>query len=516
MTATDHARHRVIRDRSLTRLADAVLQPGFVGTTPPDWLRRRLSEGLGGVVLFSRNIVDIEQVAALTSAMLAENPDVMIAVDEESGDVTRLEVSTGSTRPGNYALGWVDDPELTEAVAADIGAQLAAAGVTMNYAPTVDVNNNPANPVIGVRSFGADPKLVSRHTSAWIRGLQSTGVAACAKHFPGHGDTGVDSHHGLPVIEAALSRLDDVELPPFLAAIDAGVRAIMTAHILVPALDPERPATMSRAVLVDLLRERLGFTGLVVTDGIEMASVAQRYGLGRAAVLAVASGADAICVGGETATEEVAVMLRDALVDAVASGELPEQRLVEASQRVAALAEASALGRAARAANGDAWGRSGGTPIGLVAARRALRVTGSARLTGPAHVVEFNTSTNLAIDSRTPWGMADALVALRPETTVARLDDRATLDDVLAGAQGRTPVLVCRDPHRYPWLMDLIKRTVAARADAIVVEMGVPVGEPIGAAHLATHGAAPVCGRAAAELLCGGYASSSQAPEVTR
>ena len=505
MTATDHARHHVaMGDKSLTRLADSILQPGFVGTTPPDWLRRRLSEGLGGVVLFSRNIVDIEQVAALTSAMLAENPDVMIAVDEESGDVTRLEVTSGSTRPGNYALGWVDDPELTEAVAADIGAQLAAAGVTMNYAPTVDVNNNPANPVIGVRSFGADPKLVSRHTSAWVRGLQSTGVAACAKHFPGHGDTGVDSHHGLPIIEAGLSRLDDVELPPFLAAIDAGVQAIMTAHILVPALDPERPATMSRAVLVDLLRERLGFTGLVVTDGIEMASVAQRYGIGRAAVLAVAAGADAICVGGETATEEVAVLLRDAIVDAVAAGELSEERLIEASQRVSSLASTSVQARTSRAANGDAWGRSGGTPIGLVAARRALRVTGPARLTGPAHVIEFSTGTNLAIDARTPWGMADALVAIRPDTTVARLSEEATLDDVLTGSQGRTPVLVCRDPHRYPWLTGLIKKTVAARPDAIVVEMGVPAGDPIGAAHLATHGAAPVCGQAAAEYLASG------------
>ena len=522
MTATDHARQdvttrdsasrdraardraardRAARDSRLTRLADSVLQPGFVGTTPPDWLRRRLSEGLGGVVLFSRNIVDIEQVARLTSAMLAENPDVMIAVDEESGDVTRLEVTSGSTRPGNYALGWVDDPELTEAVAADIGAQLAAAGVTMNYAPTVDVNNNPANPVIGVRSFGADPKLVSRHTSAWVRGLQSTGVAACAKHFPGHGDTGVDSHHGLPVIEAGLSRLDDVELPPFLAAINAGVQAIMTAHILVPALDPERPATMSRAVLVDLLRDRLGFTGMVVTDGIEMASVAQRYGLGRAAVLAVAAGADAICVGGETATEEVAVLLRNALVDAVVSGDLPEQRLIEASQRVAALAETSKQARAA--AGRVAWGGGSGTPIGLIAARRALRVTGSARLTGPAHVVEFSTSTNLAIDSRTPWGMAGALIALRPDTTVARLSENATMDDVLAGAQGRTPVLVCRDPHRYPWLTGLILKTVAARPDTIVVEMGVPAGTPVGAAHLATHGAAPVCGQAAAEYLCG-------------
>lgn len=498
MTATDHARQHVLRDKSLLRLADAVLQPGFVGTTPPDWLRRRLNEGLGGVVLFGRNIVNVEQVAALSAALTSESPGVLIAVDEEAGDVTRLEVTSGSSRPGNYALGWVDDPSLTEGVAADIGAQLAAAGVTLNYAPAVDVNNNPANPVIGVRSFGADPKLVSRHAAAWVRGLQSTGVGACAKHFPGHGDTGVDSHHGLPVIAAGLSRLDDVELPPFQASIDAGVQAIMTAHILVPALDRDRPATMSSSVLVDLLRRRLGFTGLVVTDGIEMASVAATYGLRRAAVLALAAGADAICVGGETATEEVAVALRDAIVDAVIAGDLAEERLAEAASRVAAFSAWSHAMRPIR----ERAAHKPSHDIGLIAARRALRVTGTPRLAGAAHVVEFHTDTNLAIDSRTPWGLAEPLTALRPETTVARLTEGAMVDDVLDGCNGRTPVLVCRDAHRHPWLWTLLEKAIAVRPDAIVVEMGVPAGTPLGAAHIATHGAAPVCGQAAAELIC--------------
>ncbi len=476
------------------------MQPAFEGTTPPDWIRRRLAHGLGGVVLFSRNIVDPAQLAALTAALTAENPDIVIAVDEESGDVTRLDVDNGSRRPGNYALGQVDDPALTEAVAADIGAQLAAAGITMNYAPTADVNNNPANPVIGVRSFGADPALVARHTAAWVRGLQSTGVAACAKHFPGHGDTGTDSHHGLPIIEAALPRLDAVELPPFLAAIDAGVRAIMTAHLLVPALDSDRPATMSTAVLVDLLRSRLGFTGLVVTDAIEMASVAQRYGLARAGALAVAAGADAICIGGENFDEQTAVSVRDAIVDAVLDGTLSEQRLAEAAQRVADFAAASAATRAVRKAAGASWADAI-TGIGLTAARRALRVTGSPQLTGPAHVVEFTTGTNLAIEPRTPWGVGAPLRALRPDTTVVRLAEGATVDDVLAGANGRIPVLVCRDPHRHPWLAGLIGKVAALRPETIVIEMGVAAGDPLGAAHIATYGAAPVCGQAAAELL---------------
>ncbi len=184
----------------------------------------------------------------------------------------------GSSRPGNFALGAVDDPALTEAVARDLGAELAAAGITLNYAPDADVNSNPANPVIGVRSFGADPALVARHTAAWVRGLQAGGVAACAKHFPGHGDTRVDSHHDLPRITADRARLDACELAPFRAAVAAGVQAVMTGHLLVPALDPELPATLSQRILGGLLRDELGFSGVVVTDAVEMRAVADRYG----------------------------------------------------------------------------------------------------------------------------------------------------------------------------------------------------------------------------------------------
>ena len=183
---------------TLTRDALSVLQPGFTGTTAPDWLLRRLGEGLGAVGLFARNIDSPAQVAALTAQLRAERADVIVAIDEEAGDVTRLELRPGCSFPGNLALGAVDDAELTEEVAPDLGRRLAACGVTLNWAPAADVNTNPDNPVIGVRSFGADPDLVARHTAAYVPGLQSAGVAACAKHFPGHGDTAVDSHHACP------------------------------------------------------------------------------------------------------------------------------------------------------------------------------------------------------------------------------------------------------------------------------------------------------------------------------
>jgi beta-N-acetylhexosaminidase len=512
----------------LPELAATVLQPGFVGTTVPDWVRRWLGEGLGGVALFARNVESPAQVARLTAQLRAERPDVIVAIDEEAGDVTRFESRQGSSRPGNLGLGAIDDPALTEAVAHDLGLDLAHAGITLDYAPDTDVNSNPDNPIIGVRAFGAEPALVARHSAAFVRGLQSAGVAACAKHFPGHGDTSVDSHHSVPVIDRSRELLEAVELVPFRAAIAAGAQSVMTGHLLVPAYDAELPATLSPRILTDLLRHELGFDGLVVTDGIEMQGVRRTYGLEGASVRALAAGADAICVGGDHADEHTAIRLRDAIVAAVRSGALPEQRLREAAERVRRLAAwttrsqsaigaravADAAGLAAPAA--PAVGDSGpvtGSVVGLAAARRAVKVTAPAEsaalpLTCPAHVVEFAPPRNIAIGAETPWGVGAPLEALLPGTTSIRLsaDDLAGVPDpvapILAGAAGRALVLVVRDAHRHPWVADAVERTLAVRPDAIVVEMGVPVAIT-GGVHLATYGATRACGQAAAEILAG-------------
>ncbi|MEV0588213.1 glycoside hydrolase family 3 N-terminal domain-containing protein [Nonomuraea sp. NPDC050310] len=488
------------RDRGLLRLADSVLLPGFQGTTPPDWLRRRLGEGLAGVVLFSRNIAGFTQVAELTAAMRAENPAVLVGVDEESGDVTRLEVATGSSRPGPYALGVVDDVALTEAVACGLGRDLAAVGIGVDFAPSADVNSNPDNPVIGLRAFGADPTLVSRHTTAFVRGLQAMGVAACAKHFPGHGDTSVDSHHGVPVVGPGYEEA----LIPFRAAIAAGVRSVMTGHLLVPLLDPGLPATLSPRILTELLREELGFDGMIITDGIEMAAVAGVYGLGGASARAVAAGADAICVGGEHSDEATAVAVRDAIVDAVVEGWLPESRLADAAQRVADLADWSLATRRP------------GTPepsrdeSGLAAARRAVRVTRRSAapvlpITTAPQVIELAPEMNLAIDKSTPWGVGEPLSKLMPGTTVTRLDNAAgpAIEALLAATDGRPLVIVARDAHRYPWQLQALEHLLCARPEAVVVEMGLPERVDLGAVHIATYGSARVCGQAAAEVITG-------------
>ncbi|MFI0237402.1 glycoside hydrolase family 3 protein [Streptomyces sp. NPDC016845] len=485
---------------TLTRDALAVLQPGFAGTTAPDWVLRRLGEGLASVGLFGRNIQTPDQVAALTAQLKAERDDLLVAIDEESGDVTRLEVRTGSSFPGNHALGKVDDVELTKGVAFELGRRLAECGVNLNWAPSADVNANPDNPVIGVRSFGADTALVARHTAAYVEGMQAAGVAACTKHFPGHGDTGVDSHHDMPLIDVGLDVLNARDLAPFRAAIAAGSRAVMSAHILVPALDADRPATLSRRILTGLLREELGYDGLIVTDGIEMSAISSAYGIERGSVLAIAAGADAICVGGGLNDEGTVTRLRDALVAAVRSGDLPEERLADAAARVRSLAEWTATAGAGPGAVSD-------PEIGLVAARRAVTVTRgeyAPPVSGPVHVAAFSPLANIAVGDETPWGVGAELERLLPGTTTGSYSGADAGAAALAAAGDQRIVAVVRDEHRHAWMSDALTTLLAARPDTVVVEMGVPGAAPRGALHIATHGAARVCGVAAAEVIVAG------------
>ncbi|HEV2637533.1 MAG TPA: glycoside hydrolase family 3 N-terminal domain-containing protein [Actinocrinis sp.] len=514
----------------LLRDAGAVIQTGFEGLTAPDWMLRGLAAGeIGGAVLFYRNIADPGQLAALNGSLAEANPDVLVAIDEEGGDVTRLEIAEGSSYPGNLALGQAGDPELTAAVARAIGLDLAAAGVNLNYAPVADVNANPDNPVIGVRSFGAQSESVSAHTAAYVRGLQSTGVIGCAKHFPGHGDTNGDSHLGLPRIDFDDETLA-LHLAPFRAAIAAGVKAIMTAHILVPRYNGAVPATMAPEVMTGLLRTELGFDGLIVTDGIDMGAISAYYGIAEGTVKAVAAGVDAICAGGSLCTEEAFLYLRNALVWAVRERRLPEERLHEAAERNRAAARWSAAERArARAAAepADLDGRC--RAVGLTAARRALRLSGDLKpLPGAAHVVEFSSIASIAVDAVTPWGVAGALTALLPGTTATTIappiahvetvglmsvpvvDQNAAIDlkPLLAAATGRPLVLAVRDLHRNAWVARAVTGLLAERPDAILVEMGVPHGlvdelADRGTTVLATHGSARVCGQAAAELISG-------------
>ncbi len=480
----------------LDPLVHRVLLPGFVGTTPPEWLLRRAERGLGGVVLFSRNVVDAEQVSALTAALRAVRPELLVSVDEEGGDVTRLESRRGSTFAGAAVLGAADDVELTRAASAGIGALLAECGVDWTLAPDADVNSNLDNPVIGVRSFGADADLVARHVAAAVRGLQDdAGILACAKHFPGHGDTAVDSHVGLPVVGATADELRATHLTPFRAAVDAGVASIMTAHLRVIALDPETPATLSAPIVTDLLRGELGFDGLVVSDALEMAGVAAYCGLEEGAVRALVAGVDALCLGGELADESVVERTAQRILEAVTSGRLPADRLADAVARVDALV---ARRGTARPGLVDA-----GRAASARAAAAALRVTGDVRVDGAPSVITLQPAAMVAVGA-VPWGVAPVLAQAVPGTRAFQVGPDDDVASAVGASAGTPLVVVARDPHRHAWQAAALDRILATRPDSVVVEMGLPSGLPLAArGRIDTLGASAVSAEAAVRRLLG-------------
>jgi len=426
---------------STESLALRVLLASFPGTTlPADW-EVLLGEGLGGICLFGSNTADgPAAVAELTTAIHAANPGAVTAVDEEGGDVTRLYAGTASPVLGAAALGAARDLALTRATGRAVGADLAAAGIDLDLGPVADVNINAANPVIGTRSFGVDPTLCAEQVAAWVAGLQETGLSACVKHFPGHGDTGQDSHLALPVVTVARETLSSRELVPFAAAVRAGTAAVMTSHIVVTALDPERPATMSPVVL-GLLRDELGFDGVIVSDALDMHGASAAVGIPEAAVLALAAGVDLLCIG----PDKDSALIREiqaAIVSAVEAGRLPLTRLEDAARRVAGLP---------RAVGGTA-------PVLDVAAQvagahAATAVEGDLPDLHGARVVTLHTPANIAI-GEVPWGLPPDLV-LTPQ------------DSPASGAL----IVQVRDAHRRPEVGAWLDRL---EGPAVVVEWGWP------------------------------------------
>ena len=319
-------------DPSLATLADAVLIPPFHGTTPPEWILDALGRGLAGVTLFGSNVTgDTSHLTAALRAATGTEP--VIAIDEEGGDVTRVGYAEGSPYPGNAALGVVDDVVLTRDVYAAIGADLRRMGINTNLAPCADVLSFEGSPAVGTRSFGSDPLLAARHVAAAVAGLQEAGVAACAKHFPGHGSTSADSHEALATISGSMEDIRRRDLPPFEAAIAAGTWCLMPGHLRVPELTGDLPATLSPAAVTGLLRGGLGFTGTVICDALEMKAASAAFGIPEAAVLAVIAGVDLLCLGRDT-DEEMYHAIRAALADAVTSGRLAGSRLEEAADQI--------------------------------------------------------------------------------------------------------------------------------------------------------------------------------------
>ncbi len=305
---------------------------GFAGATLPVELRAIAREfDLGGVILFARNVEAPLQVAeiAYDVKQLAEIPP-WVSVDQEGGRVQRLRAPF-TEWPPLASLGRRGDADLTERFGRALARELRSVGITLDYAPVLDVHTNDTNPVIGDRSLSADPGEVARLGAVLVRALEAEGVAACGKHFPGHGDTSLDSHLELPVVEHEPRRLQEVELRPFRAAIEAGVAAIMTAHVRYPALDESSPATLSRALITGLLRNELEYDGLVVTDDMAMGAIAKHRAAAPAAVEAVGAGCDLVLLCEPNPAAQVEVI--EGLIRALEDGTLSEPRVEEALGR---------------------------------------------------------------------------------------------------------------------------------------------------------------------------------------
>jgi beta-N-acetylhexosaminidase len=475
----------------------AVLMPGFEGPTLPQWLDTLLRDGLAGVCLFSTNVESLQQLRELTASIYAANPHAVVTMDEEGGDVTRLYQAVGSPFPGNAILGRLDDESLTAAVAVQVGRELADVGVGMTLAPAADVNITALNPIIGSRSFSADTAVAARHTAAWVTGVESTAVASCTKHFPGHGSTVQDSHLDLPSIDVDAETLATRELPPFAAAIAAGTQAIMSSHVVVPCLDKNLPATFSRPILRDLLRDRMGFTGVVVSDALDMAGASAGRGIPSAAVAALHGGCDLLCIGTAN-TDEQLRSIAAAIADALEAGEIDQVEASAAADRVTALGRRLARTRVAAPPSGALErGVVPGVTAAVVATTFDVSAEAKAALSRnrPITLIRLETAPSIAV-GESPWGPfavpgVDAVVTATPDT-----DPQGVADAVPAGSLA---IVIGRDNHRHPVARPVL-HALRTHHDVVVVDMG--WADPgAGLADISTFGASRLAGEALLDMV---------------
>ncbi|MGW7682731.1 beta-N-acetylhexosaminidase [Kribbella sp. NPDC054772] len=450
----------------LDRDAAGSLVVGFTGTTAPDDLRRAVAGGLGAVILFTRNVADADQVEALTATLRAERPDLIVAIDHEGGEFSHLAPANPWPLASPRLLGDLDDVELTRAAARDAAATLGALGIDLMLAPSVDVNSNPGNPIISTRSFGRTADVVSRHGVAFIKGVHDAGIAACPKHFPGHGDVAVDSHTDLPRVDRSIEEVRDVELAPFRATIAAGADVVMSAHIVFSAYD-DQPATLSHRVLTGLLREELGFGGVITTDALEMQAITRHRSIEDAAVASIGAGADLAMIAVGTADPQA---LTARVVDAVRTGTLPAERVADAAARVRALA--ASLGRRSRQPGLD------GAPIREVAARVVARQSFPA-LGATPYVIDLTQGLHPAWN---PYfsGLPEIFTRVAPgaDGVVLRGEHHLTQsgepqNDAIAqaaqAAQGRPLVVAIQDAIRTPWMREALTHLVKVHPDDVFV-----------------------------------------------
>ena len=307
---------------------------GISGTTMDANAKKLISQfHVGGIIFYKNNFETPAQTVQLVNQLKAGNSSslpLLLGVDQEGGSVTRLPGGLVNFPP-NKQIGQVNNPEFSYKVGTLLGQELKEFGLNLDFAPVLDINSNPNNPVIGDRSFGNNSEIVSKLGIQTMKGIQSQNVITTIKHFPGHGDTSVDSHLDLPIVNKSLKELKELELIPFERAINQGADVVMVAHILLPQLDKTNPGSMSKAVMTDLLRKQLGFTGVIITDDMTMGAITEHFDIGKASVESVKAGSDIILVGHDYNN---VVKIISSLKTAVQNGEISEQRLNESIERI--------------------------------------------------------------------------------------------------------------------------------------------------------------------------------------
>lgn len=472
-----------------------VMMAPFTGTELPAWTGEALDSGLASVILFGHNTPDPATAGRLARAVHERAEHCVVAIDEEGGDVTRLQAETGSALPTAWALGEIDDVELSRAVGRALGDLLAACDLDLDLGPVLDVSTDPANPVIGTRAFGDDPDLVARHAKAVATGLIEAGLGTCAKHFPGHGATATDSHTALPRIDLDAAAFETEHLAPWRIA--PWLDAVMTAHVLVPALG-EGPASISPWSR-PLLDRAVGgaFQGLVITDALDMAAVAADPGYGEAAVRALEAGADLLCLGTSLRRDDEQMLreAHDAVAGAVAAGRLDRRELHERAERTRDHLRSLRTRRRFVPAPGleDALARL--EQLGATAAARAVRGRRARLEPGPVVVVDLRVRAQHASGARAP----QLVDALRERGVDAAAAEPGTSLDPAAQVLALTR-LPRSDPEEGQHLAALL----AARPEAIVVHTGVPDAAPEHPRRVLAHGAGCTMMRAAADVLLTG------------
>ncbi|MEY3318143.1 MAG: hypothetical protein RL540_515 [Actinomycetota bacterium] len=440
----------------LDRAILAHFSPGFGGTEIPSWLGPYLENGLGGITLFSSNTPSIDVAIDIVERIKEQSPEIIVSIDEEGGDVTRLYVPEGSPFPTPALLGRCNDTELTSDSYFELGKVLKTIGVDLNLAPVADVSIEVENPIVGVRSFSGDFEVASRHVMAAISGLRRAGIASCVKHFPGHGGVVEDSHHDLPKLMGSQNQLERTHLKPFINSIQGGVEAVMTGHIVMPALDDKNPASCSRLLTEDYLKRDLGFSGLVVTDALDMGALGGPKKIHLSALRAMKAGADLLCFSGLYDQSLFVESSLKHIREAVIAKELDSEKVLLSAEKLRSWKSPKPQGSSVR---------------NMPELKRYLPgifTQGEVKIkSDQIQLIEMSADPTIAAGF-VGWGLRRAL-------TTAGLKVKLESSDIDLGSVSSGQIVVAfRDAFRDNKVLVAMEKIYRIRPDAIFVDMGWP------------------------------------------